>query len=82
MAKGQNGYDKPVYAQIKDGMVVNIIVLDHEDVEKDHPHYHHLFGKGAGHDHLKRIDHRKPVPHMGDLYDEATDTFSKPVGNQ
>lgn len=48
------------FAQIKDRKVINIIVLDDESLVP-------LFKEGF--DHLVRIDHLEPVPHIGWHFD-------------
>lgn len=58
-----------IYAQIKDGEIKNIIVLDDRV-------YKPLLLEGF--DYLKRIDNRDPIPMIGDLYDEESNTFSSP----
>lgn len=58
-----------LYAQIKDGEIKNIIVLDDRV-------YKPLLLEGF--DYLKRIDNRDPIPMIGDLYDEESNTFSSP----
>lgn len=55
-----------IYAQIKDQYVANIIVLNDNSLES-----HFL----VGFDHLIRIDTLSPIPQIGWLYSEDTQTF-------
>jgi hypothetical protein len=55
------------FAQIKNGIIQNIIVLDDMSLES-------VFSQGF--DYFIRIDNIDPVPHLGDLYDGVN--FNKP----
>jgi hypothetical protein len=58
-----------VYAQIKDGIIKNMIVLEDESIK-------HLFSEGF--DHFVRVDELNPVPCIGWAYDGVF--FTKPEG--
>jgi hypothetical protein len=67
------------YAQVKGGVVSNIIVIKNDDELSANLS---LFGPGgdggAGCDYLIKVSDRDPAVFMGDLYDSGTDTFSHP----
>ena len=55
------------YAQIKDGVVQNIIILEDDSLI---PHF------SQGYDYFIRVDNLDPIPWNGDLYDGVN--FSHP----
>ena len=59
-----------VYVQIKDGIILNRIILNDAALESAFI---------VGYDYLKRVDELSPEPQLGWLYDSGTDTYSEPV---
>lgn len=58
-----------IYAQILNGLVENIIVLN-----DDHAEYLYIFGPRAGFDDLVRVDILTPIPQIGWSYDGVSFT--------
>lgn len=58
-----------IFAQIKNGIVQNTIVLEDESLSE-------VFQNGF--DHLIRVDQLEPRPSIGWSYDAEADEFAKP----